>query len=134
MLRKRPAGSKQETSGWQAADVILQLLPIEFGKDQRVHERGIIRDFAKLLVRTDGGTEAYDLQADPGEKNANPPALAGTASTLAAALDRAATTLTARAAAPVEGETLDAATKEQLRALGYGRVTGAAPSAQRLRH
>lgn len=89
------------------------------GPDDRKHAEAIVRQSVKLLVGRDGLREVYDLITDPAETHPNPVSLETMATTLAATLDDSANRLSRRAAAPVEGEKLDDATKEQLRALGY---------------
>lgn len=103
-----------------AADVILELtLKGPPQQDDRTHVEAIVRQSVKLLVRRDGRREVYDLAADPSETHPNPVVLDAMATTLAGTLDDSATRLSRRARVAVEGETIDEATKEKLRALGY---------------
>ncbi len=102
--------------------MILQLAYIGlFKKDQRVHERGVVRGNAKLLIGPHGESESYDLGNDPMERQVDPPSLHPSAERLLAALNRAEARLESRAAlSPGEEEEIDEQTVERLRALGYG--------------
>ena len=116
-LAARVWGQRRTTP---ATDVIMQLESKGAPKlENRKHEEGIVRHATKLLVDLKGRRETYDLAADPGETNANPAALEPMATTLAAALDETNRNLDRRAGIAIEGEELDEATKEKLRALGY---------------
>jgi arylsulfatase A-like enzyme len=78
------------------------------------HERAVVLDHDKLIVGVEGEREYYDLAADPGEKNPQ-------ATSRRSDLDRALQQLYAGEAArgtPRKG-TLDAETRERMRALGY---------------
>jgi len=101
------------------ADILFELAPTGMRGAPQVHEGGIRRGQLKLLLRTDGGRESFDLATDPDEQHANPPAIAQEVSGLASALGLAGERLRGRAAAAIAGEVIDDATKEKLRALGY---------------
>jgi arylsulfatase A-like enzyme len=111
----------QPGSGTDSApvDVLFELSPTGWGGEPQVHDRGIRRGKLKLLLRRDGGRESYDLASDPSEQHPNPPQIAQQVNALASDVEHASSTLGRRAAAPVQGEALDEATKEKLRALGY---------------
>lgn len=123
----QPASLRARLAGWFAdppaprqADVVLELRPKTGAlMDNRLHVEGIVRDDSKLLVERDGASRTYDLTQDPGELMPDPPQLAPAAKDLAAALAarNASSSASAGDAAPIE--TIDEATKEQLRALGY---------------
>ena len=82
-------------------------------------QRAVIAGTQKLIVWTNGTTEAYDLASDPGEtRTGNVPH--GDQVALHARLGQFAPR-TGTAAANAEEIPLDEATKARLRALGYGR-------------
>lgn len=68
-------------------DILLRLDFNGFAPDQRTHRDGLRRWTQKLLVRTDGTREVYDLAKDPAEQVPNPPGSEGIAQLLAQALD-----------------------------------------------
>jgi len=82
-----------------------------------LHRRGVVMGDEKLVERTDGAVEAYDLDADPSER-APAGVDAGRQAELRARLDAMTRDLSARSGEPIVG-TLDHQQKEGLRALGY---------------
>jgi arylsulfatase A-like enzyme len=101
-------------------DVILQLeRTVPENLDMRIHVRGLVRERHKLVVGRDGGSELYDLAADPGETHPDPPALAAEKAVLTDALARDETRLGERAVAAAPRAPVDEKLKERLRALGY---------------
>jgi arylsulfatase len=82
-----------------------------------LHQQGLIEGDDKLVVRRDGGVEAYDLDGDPEEREPN--ALDEARRTeLRARLHAMTQDLGRRAGEPIIGS-LDNQQKEGLRALGY---------------
>jgi len=82
-----------------------------------LHRSGVVVGDEKLVVRTDGAVEAYDLGADPAEQM--PASVdADRQAELRARLDALKDELGKRAGEPIVG-TLDKQQKEGLRALGY---------------
>jgi hypothetical protein len=84
-----------------------------------------LRDSSKLLVAAHGSElsetrKIYDLKSDPTENRPNPRELAAEAEALDAALRAELEGLAQRASRDTEKGSIDAATKEKLRALGYG--------------
>jgi hypothetical protein len=66
-----------------------------------------------------GLTETYNVASDPAEERDNPSALASDTCALAEALEQKAVDLRSRAGVVVKGPSLDPATREKLRSLGY---------------
>ncbi|MBX3025601.1 sulfatase-like hydrolase/transferase [bacterium] len=91
-------------------------------KAMRKHQQALLRGDHKLLRSPNPfiAPQVFDLATDPGERQPDPPALADEREAMLGDLDRLVARLAERASpasAPVE---LDAATREKLRALGYG--------------
>lgn len=101
-------------------DLLLRLEPMALGGDQRAHSEGILRGTDKLVVRLDGARDIFDLRADAAEEHPNPAGSERQADLFVQALQRQTRILQGRATVAVEVEVIDDATKEQLRALGYG--------------
>ncbi len=99
-----------------AVDVVLQLPRKTLDWDLRLHTEGLVRGTDKLLVGPEGVGELFDLAADPGEQQPQPPPAGAT---LQAALQAANADLAARQQPQEEKAQIDEATKEKLRALGY---------------
>jgi hypothetical protein len=140
-LRGRPG---YDPRGWLGGDraparELFCELEAEGGRvDVRRHSRALIRLPDKLVIARApeqlgllvpdpdnpayalAGPLYYDLAADPGEQHPRPPDAVPPGPSLVAALEeRRAGTGPRAAPAPTAG--LDAATREQLRALGYNR-------------
>jgi arylsulfatase A-like enzyme len=100
-----------------ARDVVLELPPTGSKFDVRRQQAGLVHGREKLLVDRKGGTQLFDLDTDPGEQTP----LASDARS--AALQQALTTqlgqLAGRANPEPGLQTIDDASKEKLRALGY---------------
>lgn len=89
----------------------------------RRHQQALVRGDHKLLQAPNplNAPELYDLAADPGERNPNPAPLAGEREAMISDLERIIAGLKAGAAlAPQTPVVVDDATREKLRALGYG--------------
>jgi arylsulfatase A-like enzyme len=120
-----PATWRARLRGWwrgtpaAVPDVQFQLESTASGLDLREHSAGILRDSLKLLITTGGQGEAYDLQSDPLEKDANPSRLEAPIASLTKELEADRAALAVRAGAAAEKAPLDESTKEKLRALGY---------------
>ncbi len=100
--------------------VLLQLEATGDGLDTREHTAGLVDGSYKLLERRNGSTETYDLASDPAERHAAAgEALRDETTRLRAVLAAQQATLRERAGRAPERATLDAATREKLRALGY---------------
>ena len=52
-------------------EIVLQLEATGYGMDTREQVAGIVRGTTKVLLRSNGLTEAYDLAKDPGEHDSN---------------------------------------------------------------
>lgn len=102
-------------------DVVAELEPSGQTKDLRAHNAALMRDTLKLTRSTDLkiGAQLFDLAADPHERAPNPPALSDARQAMAEGLIGHAVTLKARGEQAPEQATLDEATREKLRALGY---------------
>jgi arylsulfatase A-like enzyme len=97
-----------------------ELIKVEEREEKRLtpHEHAVVSGRRKLIVGIDGEREYYDLKVDPGERNPQ-----GLAEADRLELQRIYEQMRMRAAAdaaPRQSETLDADTKERMRALGYG--------------
>jgi arylsulfatase A-like enzyme len=99
--------------------VLLELEPTSDTMDAREHRAALRRGAQKLLLRTNGFSELYDLGADPGETAPAPPGQDQRQSELEQRLAAERSTLQRRAGAVPERAPLDEATREKLRALGY---------------
>jgi arylsulfatase A-like enzyme len=103
------------------ADVLLELekkVPPRF--ENRAHTRGLVRGSDKLLVeRVAERSEFYDLGADPGETQRDPPGSSGRSAALRHALGELRAHLDERAAAAQTPKPLDEKSRERLKALGY---------------
>jgi arylsulfatase A-like enzyme len=103
-------------AGHAPSAVVSELAPLG-GRDFRVHERTVIAGPNKLLQKPDGNAVAYNLDDDPGEQRprdaSTPPFVA-----LGVRLD-ALRSAWARSGPQAAAPTVDDATKEKLRALGY---------------
>jgi arylsulfatase A-like enzyme len=124
LVRDAANRTKQPTAeavgaGSERVDVLLELQPIDSSTHSREHQAGIVRGSEKVLLRTAGRSEAYDLANDPRERHANPSGFEEAAQTLTKALEALEADLQTRAAPAAAPATLDEATKEKLRALGY---------------
>lgn len=98
-------------------DIVLEL-PFPGAKlDPRAHQQAMVRERWKVLVDKKGGTELFDLDKDPGE--VAPVASDAQRGQLHDALTQHLLGLTARANPGRETQSLDEATKEKMRALGY---------------
>lgn len=97
-------------------DVVLQLPKNSSAFDLRAHQGGLVRDREKLLVDIEGIGRRFDLAADPAEQH--PIALPDDAP-LRTAYESATEDLAARQQPAEQKATIDEATKEKLRALGY---------------
>lgn len=117
-------------TGWFASndepvrDIISELPPTGSRFDIRAHSQAIVRKSLKLLLALKGRPkkevpELYDLANDPSEKEPNPSGLAAERKALQTALREETQSLIRRAALERETGTVDEATKEKLRALGY---------------
>jgi len=109
-------GAQPEDAPKPVGSAFSELLKEERGLNQ-VHERAVISATGKLIQRVDGGSEFYDLTTDPGETR--PDSLAAErrqrlSQALAAFGDRAE-----EGDVPEAAPTLDADTRERMRALGY---------------
>ena len=100
-----------------SGDILFELAPKFDVQDIRSHSRGLVRGARKLLVDPQGRPRVFDLAHDPGELAAS--GSADEVRELVAALERARDELASRAGAPVPAASLDARTRENLRALGY---------------
>jgi arylsulfatase A-like enzyme len=100
-----------------SGDILLDLAPKFDAEEVRTHSRGLVRGARKLLVDPQGPPRVFDLARDPGELAAS--GSANEVRELLAALERARDDLGSRAGAPVPAASLDAGTRENLRALGY---------------
>jgi|SRR5579871_304582 len=104
------------------ADVVAELPQPGSARDLTRHAQALVRGTLKLIVPRVGGALGrpvlYDLATDPGERSPDPPAQAGRAPALAAALARTEAMLATRAG-PAEHAPVDARTRARLRALGY---------------
>jgi arylsulfatase A-like enzyme len=98
-------------------DAIGEIEPF-FRRDYRKHAQAIVSGPLKLLVAPGGQTTVFDVQKDPFEVEPLDPESAD-ASGLLQRLTEQRTALQARVAASAQGEALDDATREKLRALGY---------------
>lgn len=104
-----------------AGDLMAELESMGPRKGMRKHQQALLRGEHKLLRSPNPfvAPQLFDLAADPGERHPNPPALAGTLETMLAALAEMQTVLATRASPAGDQVTLDEATREKLRALGY---------------
>ncbi len=100
-------------------EIVLQLEATGYGMDTREQVAGIVRGTTKVLLRSNGLTEAYDLAKDPGEHDSNAGDLPRQAARLVEDLQRRQAALLQSAGAKAERAPLDDATREKLRALGY---------------
>ena len=94
------------------------LIGVDGGSPMALHRRAVVRGWHKLIVGADGAHAYYDLQSDPGELH--PDALTHPER---AVLERALARMEAdgtRNARPRKWGIVDATTRTQLRALGYG--------------
>lgn len=98
-------------------DVVLQLPPTGSKFDVRRQQAGLVHGREKLLVDRRGATQLFDLAADPDEQTPLESDARHTA--LHGALNQQIEQLTARANAEHELQTIDDASKEKMRALGY---------------
>jgi arylsulfatase A-like enzyme len=103
----------------QGHDVIAEIEPHGEAGDMRKHSQAIVRGSRKLLVDPRGDTALFDLYSDPGETTPLGGASADLASRMLSALAQRHGELKTRAAASGNIRPIDAATKEQLRGLGY---------------
>ena len=99
--------------------IVSELEPLGGEPEQRVHSAAILSGGRKMLLGTNGAIEVYDLDADPGEQHVLPPLMAAESSDLLAALDATRAGLRQRTEPNALARTVDDATKEKLRALGY---------------
>jgi hypothetical protein len=84
-------------------------------KRRSPHAQAVVVGHHKLIAGISGEREYYDLTADPGERV--PDALTAAQR---ATLEQTRTTLLAAAAAPaIQPATVDEATRDRMRALGY---------------
>jgi arylsulfatase A-like enzyme len=97
--------------------IILELPKDTAEYDVRAHEFGVIRGTDKLLVTSSGASSVFDLQRDPGEHD--PTGNERTRATLAAILQTKKEEIANRSVIEKENVTVDPATLERLRALGY---------------
>lgn len=106
--------------GGEPTEILLELLPTGSPLDARRHSAGLVLDGLKLLETwlPQQRSETFDLHRDPGETRPDPPHLAQDAPTLRARLARRREDLGMRAG-KAESITIDASTRERLRALGY---------------
>jgi arylsulfatase A-like enzyme len=109
-----------EADANRSPDVVLELPKASDSLDLRRHQSAIIRGHLKLVVDAQGGSALYDLESDPGENAPDPPALADVKRNLDETLQRLTSLHAERAATAPSRAPLDAATKENLRELGYG--------------
>jgi len=103
-------------------DVISELPKTGSRFDIRAHSQALMRGSDKLLIELSGPQKTetpafYDLRADPGETTPLHPD--GTIQILETALQERTDALVKRASLTKEVGTVDEATKEKLRALGY---------------
>jgi len=111
-LRSEHAGQEQ---------IVAELEPrADWMPNARVHADAIIRQSMKLLTRPEGGLELYDLETDPHELNKESEAEPDVGLQLLEALQNTKSALATRADAAAETFKLDEATRERLKALGYG--------------
>ena len=97
-------------------DVIMQLPHKGGDLDLRAHQGGLVRGAEKLLIGVEGVGERFDLATDPGEQH---PVTLPDDAPLRQAYESAAAALAARQQPAEQKATVDEATKEKLRALGY---------------
>ena len=102
-----------------AADVLCELERVGARYDFRVHSSALVRDHAKVVIGKNGWAHLFDLDQDPGEQR--PESWDdGERVALQEALTQRREAL-ATAARPVhEVRVIDSATREKMRALGYG--------------
>jgi hypothetical protein len=106
-------------------EVFCELLPTGHKVDMRFHSRAIVRGSRKLLLslrnkdRTETA-EAYDLVSDPGEHDPNPAPAHEWTPVLLAELARRGESLARASRSTVETVPIDEASRERLKALGYG--------------
>jgi arylsulfatase A-like enzyme len=108
--------------GGLPADVISELPKTGSRLDVRGHSQALLQGQTKLLVELRGAEKRevpliYDLQSDPGETA--PAKRSRRADAMQAVLQQRTEALVKRAAVSPETGTVDDATKEKLRALGY---------------
>jgi arylsulfatase len=103
-------------------DLLAQLESMGPRKGLRKHQSALLRGDLKVLRSPNPfvAPHLFDLAADPGEHHPDPPALVAERAVLLAALDALQMTLAGRASPAGEPVRLDDATREKLRALGYG--------------
>jgi arylsulfatase A-like enzyme len=118
-LLTRQSGFRAWFSGSAPAprDVVLELPPTGSKFDVRRQQAGLVHGREKLLVDRKGGTQLFDLEQDPGEQTPLQSDARGAA--LYDALTKHQTQLAGRANPEPELQTIDDASKEKLRALGY---------------
>ncbi len=124
-LLNREATLRNRVAGWfgglrrarAEADIVLELEPTGSKIDFRAHQQGLVRERLKLLVDKKGQTELFDLDKDPAELA--PVASDPQREQLHAALAQQLEALAALASSTNQTQSLDDATREKLRALGY---------------
>jgi arylsulfatase len=99
--------------------ILGELPPAGTEVERRLHQRALVQERLKLIVPLTGEAELFDLATDPAERSANPATKADQTKGMKAALHATTTALRARAAATPQRGTVDPATRERLRALGY---------------
>lgn len=104
-----------------AVDLLAELESMGPRKGLRKHQHALVHGAHKVLRSPNPfvAPQLFDLAVDPGEQHPDPPALAGELEALLAALDARRDALAADAAPADDRVTLDEATREKLRALGY---------------
>jgi len=103
-----------------AADPVYADLEARFEADRQKHHRALIDGSWKLLLDPQRGSELYDLDHDSGEQHSSADAHDELRHDMRARiLDRNVAAVTRRAIAPPRQLLLDAARREQLKALGY---------------
>jgi arylsulfatase A-like enzyme len=105
-------------------NVLIELPPTGSPLDQRAQSVAWLAGPLKLAIALEGAKrsevpELFDLASDPGEKHPNPPGREEEAESLRSSLRTELTALAARARSEGEKGSIDEATREALRALGY---------------
>jgi choline-sulfatase len=109
--------------GSPPADVLAELpVNVDTAELQR-HAQALIRGSSKLVTRRERNGRlqplVYDLAADPGERQPDPPSLVGRSAPLLERLRRHEVELARRAAPSSDHQPVDDEMKEKLRRLGY---------------
>lgn len=122
-LLRRPSLQRWLFASKEASPDVISELPKTGSRfDIRAHSQALVRGTDKLLIELSGQQKTetpalYDLRADPGETTPLHPD--GTIQILETALQERTDALVKRASLTKEVGTVDEATKEKLRALGY---------------